>query len=267
MPDAPAELSCFVISPIGEVGSNTRERADEILDFVSRPACAEVGFSVERSDSIDEPGRITRQIVQRLVSDDNVGADLTGLNPNVFYELAIRHAIRKWAIHLYEDSTEIPFDIRDIRAIRVGTSARRAAEGKDHLVEALGHVKDAPEETVETPFTEGVELAVAVGATERDPDARDDRMVVELAQLSDEVRRLQRAENRTVAPSDPEPSVTFVHDWPGLLRYLQRRSATDVSFREIDEDGDAVIEWIDARERTRRVYLDVLSTEIGDSGR
>ena len=38
---------------------------------------------------------ITSQVLQHVTEDALVVADLTGRNPNVFYELALRHAIRK----------------------------------------------------------------------------------------------------------------------------------------------------------------------------
>jgi len=49
---------------------------------------------VIRADKISEPGIITTQIIGHIVDAELVIADLTDKNPNVFYELAIRHAIR-----------------------------------------------------------------------------------------------------------------------------------------------------------------------------
>lgn len=89
------EKSCFVISPIGEPDSDTRKRADQILKHVVKPAVAECGYTAVRADEIDKPGIITSQVIQRVVTDPLVIADLTERNPNVFYELAIRHALRK----------------------------------------------------------------------------------------------------------------------------------------------------------------------------
>ena len=44
-------------------------------------------------------------------------ADLTGHNPNVFYELAVRHAIEKPVIHVIERPWKIPFDVAGFRTI------------------------------------------------------------------------------------------------------------------------------------------------------
>ena len=94
------EKTCFVISPIGEPDSDTRKRADQILKHVVKPAVGECGYTAVRADEIDKPGIITSQVIQRVVTDPLVIADLTERNPNVFYELAIRHALRKPLVQL-----------------------------------------------------------------------------------------------------------------------------------------------------------------------
>lgn len=90
-----AEKKCFVIAPIGEPDSETRKRSDQILKHVISPAVQECGYSATRADQISEPGMITSQVIQHITDDHLVVADLTERNPNVFYELAIRHGIRK----------------------------------------------------------------------------------------------------------------------------------------------------------------------------
>ena len=81
-----SEKSCFVIAPIGEPESETRKRSDQILKHVISPAAIECGYSTTRADQISEPGMITSQVIQHVVDDPLVVADLTERNPNVFYE-------------------------------------------------------------------------------------------------------------------------------------------------------------------------------------
>jgi hypothetical protein len=87
--------TCFVIAPIGEDGSETRKRSDQILDHIIKPAVTECGYTAVRADKIEKPGVITSQVIQHVVEDDLIVADLTERNPNVFYELAVRHATRR----------------------------------------------------------------------------------------------------------------------------------------------------------------------------
>lgn len=60
---------------------------------------------------------IGNQIVRRIISDDLVVANLTGNNPNVMYELAIRHMTAKPIVTICENGTILPFDIKDSRTI------------------------------------------------------------------------------------------------------------------------------------------------------
>lgn len=108
--------SCFVISPVGEPGSETRKRSDRVLVHVFEVALQEE-YKVTRADKISEPGMITSQILRALQDSDLVVADLTEHNANVFYELAVRHAVEKPVIHAIDSHFKIPFDVAGFRTI------------------------------------------------------------------------------------------------------------------------------------------------------
>ena len=110
---------CFVIAPIGKPESDTRKRSDQVLQHIIRPAVECCGYKAVRADEIDEPGIITNQIIRHIVDDPLVIADLTGQNANVFYELAIRHAICKPLVQIIDKIEDIPFDIGAMRTIQV----------------------------------------------------------------------------------------------------------------------------------------------------
>lgn len=105
---------CFVICPIGSEGSEARERADKLMEHIIEEALGDFDYTPVRADQITEPGSITNQVIQRTVESDLLIADLTGHNPNVFYELAVRHATAKPYIQLIDSSESIPFDISDL---------------------------------------------------------------------------------------------------------------------------------------------------------
>ena len=109
---------CFVISPIGEDGSEIRKRSDQVLKHIITGAVEQLGYEVIRADKISEPGIITHQILQHIVDAPLVIADLTDHNPNVFYELALRHAIRKPLVQLIKKGELIPFDVAATRIIQ-----------------------------------------------------------------------------------------------------------------------------------------------------
>lgn len=109
--------SCFVIAPIGEDLSEIRNRSDKVLKYVILPIVEKFGYRAIRGDQITEPGLITNQVIQNTVQSDLVIADLTDHNPNVFYELAIRHAIQKPLISIIEKGQKIPFDVSTMRTV------------------------------------------------------------------------------------------------------------------------------------------------------
>jgi len=112
---------CFVIMPIGSGDAYQvyRNRYEHIIE----PAVEglrindEQVFRSVRADFVTKTGSITRDLLGRLYRSDVVIADLTDLNPNVFYELGVRHALRAGTILIALKGTKVPFDVGDLRVI------------------------------------------------------------------------------------------------------------------------------------------------------
>jgi hypothetical protein len=109
--------TCFVISPIADEDSEIRNYADMVFEFIIKPAVEKHSYKPIRADQISKPGIITSDIVDRLLKDDLVIADLTLANPNVTYELAIRHMIKGHVIQIKDSYGQLPFDIQPMRTI------------------------------------------------------------------------------------------------------------------------------------------------------
>lgn len=116
-PKVSFENICFYVTPIGEEGSEQRKHSDMLLECVISPVLDEYGLKAVRADQIDKPGIITNQILDYLIKSKMVIADLSFHNPNVFYELAVRHMEGRPAIHLIRSCDKIPFDIGNFRTI------------------------------------------------------------------------------------------------------------------------------------------------------
>ncbi|MGP3966471.1 hypothetical protein [Streptomyces sp. 6N223] len=135
--------TCFVIGPIGdrhaEPDSPERRAYEEALDTYEKiilPACAKHGIHSLRADEIAQTGEITEQIHRHLVNDDIVIADVTGGNPNVMYELGIRHLLGKPTVHVGE-AGELPFDIAPIRTITFKRTRSGIVDARNELAETL----------------------------------------------------------------------------------------------------------------------------------
>jgi len=115
---SPQDRICFVIAPIGDDGSEIRSWSDKVLRHIIEPAAKACNYQkVIRADKISRPGLITSQIIQHLIDDSLIIADLTSHNPNVFYELAVCHVLRKPVVQLIRIGQSLPFDIAQSRTI------------------------------------------------------------------------------------------------------------------------------------------------------
>ena len=107
--------TCFIVCPIGNDGSDVRKRSDTLFKHVIAPVCQECAFEPIRIDKENTNGSLTDEIITHIKTDDLVIADITDLNPNAFYEIGYRAALKKPAIHLMSKNTDIPFDVSSIR--------------------------------------------------------------------------------------------------------------------------------------------------------
>jgi hypothetical protein len=120
---------CFVISPIGQDGSEVRKHADYVFYFIIKPALDKHGIEAVRSDHLNEPGKISDQMFREILNDDLCVAVLTGRNPNVYYELAVAQSATRPVILLIQEGEELPFDIQDLRTVRYDLDPKRLFEG------------------------------------------------------------------------------------------------------------------------------------------
>ncbi len=157
---AKKKKKCFVISPIGEKGGEIRNRSDQVLKHIIKPIAEECGYESTRADEIAEPGIITSQIIQRLIDDDLVIADLTGRNANVYYELAIRHAVRKPIVQIVEVGESIPFDVVGTRTIRFDYhNLNSVSDCKSALLKQISSAEKDPGE-VDSPISVAIDQKV-----------------------------------------------------------------------------------------------------------
>lgn len=131
--------SAFVIMPFdcaehkkgkrGPYPPRNRSDLDKLFDLIKLFLERE-GYVVRRSDSA---GNILESIVHDIHKSSIIVAILTGLNPNVMYELGIAHGLRKKTILLTEEITELPFDLKGYNCLKYeyGSGEKHKAFGRD----------------------------------------------------------------------------------------------------------------------------------------
>ncbi|WP_433117249.1 hypothetical protein [Micromonospora sp. CA-246542] len=119
----PMSETCFYIAPIGQPDSEERQHSDLFMGSLVEPALQEFGMKLVRADHITDPGLISKQVIEYIVRAPLVIADLSFHNPNVFYELALRHAVRKPIVQLSRIADRLPFDVREFRTVQIDTTS------------------------------------------------------------------------------------------------------------------------------------------------
>ena len=85
---------------------------DDIYKYGIKGAADDVGAYAERlDDQIFTEGMLDR-IFNQISKADVIVADMTGQDPNVFYEVGYAHALGKIVILLTQKSNDIPFDLK-----------------------------------------------------------------------------------------------------------------------------------------------------------
>ena len=125
---------CFVMMPI-------KKGYDEVYEHVIKPTFNEMGIKCNRADEIYSANPIISDIWHQIQTSGWIIADLTGRNPNVFYELGLAHALGVNVILLTQEIKDVPFDLQHWRCIVY----KQSIEGAKALADALTKtVRDDP---------------------------------------------------------------------------------------------------------------------------
>lgn len=184
---------CFFIAPIGDEGSEVRDRSDGVMEYIVAPAAQQHALETVRADKIAKPGQITRQVIEHVVGARAAVVDLTEANPNVYYEMAVRHTAQLPTVLIAQDGEKLPFDIAQMRTIFFDhTSLKSAAECRaeiaKHLGEALGGEVDSP-------------IAASVAVQRLESGTPQERVLAQLVENTDEIRlRMRQLESSRLGP-------------------------------------------------------------------
>ncbi len=196
---------CFVIAPIGSEDSATRRATDGMLDSALNPVLND-RYDVEVAHRISQTGSITQQVLKRVLQADLVVAVISELNPNVMYELGIRHAAAKPVVVLAESGTKLPFDVATERTIFYEPDPMGMLELSKELSQALKHIRSGQEE--DNPVTRANKGIAALASTgPQDPTThiieRLDRLEVQIARSWFDLKNPNRSADISRPPTGP----------------------------------------------------------------
>ncbi len=231
------EKICFVISPIGQAESDIRRQADKVLKHIIKRPLEPLGFKVLRADAISEPGTINLQVLKRIVDSEIVVADLTGTNPNVMYELAIRHATKKPVILLIKSGEKIPFDIATERTIFYDLGDIESVENTREELTRQAQFIQNDEFNTSTPFS----LIEESSSTPKSSNQEADNWAIALDDISFIKATIKKLwDSTTEATNTPDTSIqqtAKIHKWSKInIEFPSKNNSTRRETLEISSE-------------------------------
>jgi hypothetical protein len=164
---------CFTIMPFGGWFN------DYYLN-IYRPAIEAAGMKPHRADDLYRPSTIVNDIWAYTKQSKIVLADLTGKNPNVFYELGLAHALAKPAILVAESMDDVPFDLRSLRVIEYDKNDPDWGKTLQEKIEnAVREVLNAPLQAVLPGFLDVKRSKEETTVSEHEKELLDLRQEIE----------------------------------------------------------------------------------------
>jgi len=146
--------TCFVIMPIGDqvfgdtkvTEADLRVRYSDLIKEAIQKA--DPSLEIVRADEVLRAGSITTDVIMRIMYSDIVVADVTYPNPNVFYELGLRHACRMGTVIIRDkNGPNVPFDIMHLRYIGYDNTATGLKTLAEELKKHFEYIEENPEYT------------------------------------------------------------------------------------------------------------------------
>ena len=110
-------------------------RFDDIYARIIEAAARDAGLEPIRCDMLEESGFIHRKMLEQIRDAAVAIVDISLLNANVFYELGVRHTLRKAVtILIRRKGTNVPFNIANLNVIEYDeTKPRGIADTKRRI--------------------------------------------------------------------------------------------------------------------------------------
>ena len=139
--------TCGIVMPISECDGRSETHWSDVRDIIAEAAKV-AGYDARLVSDTFETNLIHTEIIRNIYEDEIIICDVSGRNPNVFFELGIRMATQKPTIIIKDDKTTYPFDTSTNRYIQYPRDLRHPLmeKFKTELITMIGKVKDQSED-------------------------------------------------------------------------------------------------------------------------
>ena len=134
--------TCFVIMPISDHPDYAPGHFKRVYEYIIKPACQKAGYEAIRADDTVKTNDIVSDIIKKIIDSDMAICDMSSRNPNVFYELGLRHAFNLKTTLIKDKKTSRAFDIAGLRSVEYDESLR-----VDEVEKTVTAIADAIKET------------------------------------------------------------------------------------------------------------------------
>lgn len=148
------EKSVFVIMPFSDTISKSSTEWTDIYNEMFAKAFKELGYDCNRIKPTR--GNLIKSILLELKTAPIVLADLTDKNPNVFYELGVRHCLSKRTVIVSQRFSDVPSDLRGYWCLEYKDTAAGYTKFKNEIKRIVDHIESNPNDS-DNPVSDFIE--------------------------------------------------------------------------------------------------------------
>ncbi len=255
---------CFVIMPFTDPEGYEKGHFKKIYEQIFKPAIEEAGYTAFRMDENSESTLIQAKIYNHLINEPMVLCDLSSKNPNVLYELGIRHAYDKPVVLVQEEGQNHIFDIAGLTTV-----SYRKNRLYDEVVEDQKNITEAIKQTANAKNNYSVMSLVNLNPAMLDSNSgitKEDKLEILISDLNRKMNRFEEhisRENKAMT-IDKEREI-FKFEIEKRLRFNMDKAKMILNrSKELDEIPPMKFIRIRIRE-LQAAIIDCQSSNIADS--
>jgi len=237
---------CGIVMPISAIDSYDTGHWSDVEVILER-GIKQGGFKAQPVWESIDTDIIQSRIIRNIYQNPMLICDISGLNPNVMFELGMRLIFRKPVIIVADDRTKLPFDTNVIEHLIYPSDLhfRKIEKFIDEISNKLSSLEKSCRENKYKPYLDSFG-AFTVVEPEQNNIKFDDFVVTRLEQISSSVQNLERGMRSKLTLEDlylrPEETSMWTDDRVKLLTNMWQAgmSASQIA-EKLNMNRNAVI--------------------------